>query len=156
MFALKVVWYRLVMWLIKVVSFLMPQGKPLLLSGCGSSIELARTVARFGHKRVLIVTDTVLRELGVLNPIITELETLVAGIEEITGNSLDVDEVMSIVKSNGGVDSLRMSFYEQGDLEDDRVWDMWRIEGPSFVWHFRGSPHVHAYINISEVPSVRS
>jgi alcohol dehydrogenase len=75
MFALKVVWYRLVMWLIKVVSFLMPQGKPLLLSGCGSSIELARTVARFGHKRVLIVTDTVLRELGVLNPIITELET---------------------------------------------------------------------------------
>jgi hypothetical protein len=28
------------------------------------------------------------------------------------------------------------------------MWDMWRIEGPSFVWHFRGAPHVHAYINI--------
>jgi hypothetical protein len=67
----------------------------------------------------------------------------------------DVSEVMSIVKSSGGLDSLRMSFYEQDDLEDDRIWDMWRIEGPSFVWHFRGSPHVHAYINISEVPYAR-
>jgi hypothetical protein len=23
------------------------------------------------------------------------------------------------------------------------------VEGPSFVWHFRGAPHVHAYINIA-------
>ena len=45
MFALKVLWYRLVMLVIKMLSFLMPQGKPLLLSGCGSSLELARTVA---------------------------------------------------------------------------------------------------------------
>ena len=75
MFALKVLWYRLVMLLIKTLSFLMPQGKPILLSGCGSSIELARTVARFGHRRVLIITDTVLQELGVLDPIIAELET---------------------------------------------------------------------------------
>jgi hypothetical protein len=66
----------------------------------------------------------------------------------------DVGEAMAAMKSGGGFDALSMSFYEQEDLDDDRVWDMWRIEGPTFVWHFRGSPHVHAYINIGElVPS---
>ena len=60
----------------------------------------------------------------------------------------DRDEVMEIVKESGGLDKLHMAFYQNGDLESDKVWDMWRVEGPSFVWHFRGAPHVHAYINI--------
>ena len=60
----------------------------------------------------------------------------------------DVEEVMEVLKAGGGVENLHMAFYAQGDLKDDEVWDIWRVEGPSFVWHFRGSPHVHAYINI--------
>jgi hypothetical protein len=60
----------------------------------------------------------------------------------------DVDEVMEILKATGGIDKLHMAFYQQEDLENDKVWDIWRVEGPSFVWHFRGAPHVHAYINI--------
>jgi len=60
----------------------------------------------------------------------------------------DVDEVMEVLKAGGGVDKLHMAFYAQGDLKDDDVWDIWRVEGSSFVWHFRGAPHVHAYINI--------
>lgn len=60
----------------------------------------------------------------------------------------DVDEVMEILKASGGIDKLHMAFYQQGDLGSDKVWDIWRVEGPSFVWHFRGAPHVHAYINI--------
>jgi len=63
----------------------------------------------------------------------------------------DVHEVMQIVKAGGGIDKLHMAFYQQDDLDNDKVWDIWRVEGPSFVWHFRGAPHVHAYINISEV-----
>ena len=61
----------------------------------------------------------------------------------------DVKEVMKILKGRGGLDALHMAFYQQGDLNKDKVWDIWRIEGPGFVWHFRGAPHVHAYINIS-------
>jgi len=61
----------------------------------------------------------------------------------------DRDEVMEIVKESGGVDKLHMAFYQKGDLGSDKVWDIWRVEGPSFVWHFRGAPHVHAYINIA-------
>ena len=60
----------------------------------------------------------------------------------------DVDEVMAILKSSGGLDQLHMAFYQEEDLDSDKVWDMWRLEGPSLVWHFRGAPHVHAYINI--------
>ena len=63
----------------------------------------------------------------------------------------DVDEVMEILKATGGVEKLHMAFYQQGDLQSDKVWDIWRVEGPSFVWHFRGAPHVHAYINIGQI-----
>jgi len=61
----------------------------------------------------------------------------------------DVDEVFEILKSSGGVDKLHLAFYQEGDLQNDKTWDIWRVEGPAFVWHFRGAPHVHAYINIA-------
>jgi hypothetical protein len=61
----------------------------------------------------------------------------------------DVDEVFAILKASGGVDKLHLAYYQEGDLQDDKTWDIWRVEGPSFVWHFRGAPHVHAYINIA-------
>ncbi|MBI1312190.1 DUF3500 domain-containing protein [bacterium] len=60
----------------------------------------------------------------------------------------DVDEALAVLKQGGGLKTLHMAYYQDSDLEDDKVWDVWRIEGPSFVWHFRGDPHVHAYINI--------
>lgn len=63
----------------------------------------------------------------------------------------DVQEALDILAAGGGMDGLHMAFYSQEDLNDDKVWDMWRIEGPSFVWNFRGAPHVHAYINIGEI-----
>lgn len=63
----------------------------------------------------------------------------------------DVDEVMSILKNTGGLDQLHMAFYQEEDLDSDKVWDIWRVEGPSLVWHFRGAPHVHAYINIGVI-----
>ncbi len=63
----------------------------------------------------------------------------------------DVDETVSILKQSGGLDQLHLAFYQQGDLGNDQVWDIWRIEGPSFVCHFRGAPHVHAYINVGIV-----
>lgn len=63
----------------------------------------------------------------------------------------DIDEVMQILKDTGGVDQLHMAFYQQEDIGGDKVWDIWRVEGPSFVWHYRGAPHVHAYINIGQI-----
>jgi len=60
----------------------------------------------------------------------------------------DIEEATALLKKGGGLKKLRMAFYREGDLNHDKVWDIWRIEGPSFVAHFRGAPHVHAYLNI--------
>jgi hypothetical protein len=62
--------------------------------------------------------------------------------------SEDVEEAMEIIKAAGGMDGLHMAFYKEGDLGNDQLWDIWRVEGPSFVSHFRGAPHVHAYLNV--------
>ena len=62
----------------------------------------------------------------------------------------DVNEAVGYLKKAGGLDSLHVAFYAEDDLGDDRVWDRWRIEGPGFVWYFRGSPHVHSWVNIGE------
>jgi len=62
----------------------------------------------------------------------------------------DGDEAMKLIDAGGGIDQLRFAFYQQDDLGTDKIWDMWRIEGPNAVIHFRGAPHVHAYINISQ------
>ena len=61
----------------------------------------------------------------------------------------DQDEVLACLKKQGGLDKCVLSFYEDEDIGDDKVWDNWRIEGPSFVWYFRGAPHVHVWVNIA-------
>jgi hypothetical protein len=66
----------------------------------------------------------------------------------------DQDEIMACLKKMGGMDKCHLAFYKQGDLGDDGEWDNWRLEGPSFVWYFRGFPHVHIWINVGDDPSV--
>ena len=61
----------------------------------------------------------------------------------------DVDEVLACISENGGIDRLHMSFYQDGDLGDDGIWDRWQVKGPGFVWYFRGSPHVHTWLNVA-------
>jgi hypothetical protein len=65
----------------------------------------------------------------------------------------DQEEVQSALKAQGGLDKCRLTFYQQGDLGDDGEWDNWRIEGPAFVWYFRGTPHVHIWVNVADDPS---
>src|SRR6059036_598389 len=60
----------------------------------------------------------------------------------------DRDEAMRYIKANGGVESLAMSFYKNLDIGSDGVWDVWQLESPTMVWYFRGSPHVHTWVNI--------
>jgi hypothetical protein len=67
----------------------------------------------------------------------------------------DRDEVVAALKKQGGLDACHLAFYEQNDIGRDKVWDNWRLEGPSFVWHFRGSPHVHVWVNVADSPDVK-
>ena len=59
------------------------------------------------------------------------------------------------LKAQGGLDKCSLAFYREGDIGNDQVWDNWRLEGPSFVWYFRGEPHVHVWVNVADDPSVK-
>jgi hypothetical protein len=63
--------------------------------------------------------------------------------------AFDADEVRECLGANGGVDKLRLTFFKEGDIGNDGVWDIWKLEGPAFSWFFRGSPHVHTWLNVA-------
>jgi hypothetical protein len=61
----------------------------------------------------------------------------------------DADEVMDIIKQNGGLDKIHLAFYKDKGMNDKQLWHFWRLEGPGFVWNYRVLPHVHTFVNIS-------
>lgn len=61
----------------------------------------------------------------------------------------DADEVMEIIRRNGGLERIHLAFYRDRGANDDARWHFWRLEGPGFVWNYRILPHVHCYVNIS-------
>ncbi len=68
----------------------------------------------------------------------------------------DRDEALSCIKAQGGLEKCSLAFYKAGDIGNDKVWDNWRLEGPSFVWYFRGTPHVHVWVNMADSADVKT
>jgi hypothetical protein len=67
----------------------------------------------------------------------------------------DRDDAMACLDRQGGLNRCSLAFYRDGDIGNDGEWDNWRLEGPSFVWYYRGEPHVHVWVNIADTPSVQ-
>lgn len=67
----------------------------------------------------------------------------------------DRDEVTKCLKAQGGLEKCSLAFYTDNDLGADSIWDNWRLEGPSFVWYFRGAPHVHVWVHVADSPEVK-
>jgi len=68
---------------------------------------------------------------------------------------VDQEEVRKCLSAQGGLEKCKIAFFADSDLGNDQVWDVWRIEGPSFVWHYRGAPHVHVWANVADDSSVK-
>ncbi len=83
---------------------------------------------------------------------------------------LEAKRARDTIDSHGGVDELRLAFYESHGFYEDMqsvasldaaerarrgvpYWQVWRIEGPGTVIHFQGHPHVHAYVQIVQDPT---
>ena len=64
----------------------------------------------------------------------------------------DGDEVMDLVRRNGGMERIHIAFYRDQGANDNARWHFWRLEGPGFVWNYRILPHVHTYVNIALRP----
>jgi hypothetical protein len=61
----------------------------------------------------------------------------------------DGDEVMEIIKANGGMEKIALAFYNDPNVKEKADWHYWRLEGPGFVWSFRSLEHVHTFVNIT-------
>jgi hypothetical protein len=66
----------------------------------------------------------------------------------------DQDEALECLKKLGGLDKCCLAFYKDRIEGNDAEWDNWRLEGPAFVWYFRGNPHVHVWVNVADDASV--
>jgi hypothetical protein len=62
--------------------------------------------------------------------------------------------VLQCLEKQGGLDKCHLIFYREHTLDKEGEWDNWRVEGPAFVWYFRGYPHVHIWIHVADDPSV--
>lgn len=62
----------------------------------------------------------------------------------------DADEVIDLIRRNGGFQRLHLAFYQDPASNDQARWHFWRLEGPGFVWNYRILPHVHCYVNIAQ------
>lgn len=62
---------------------------------------------------------------------------------------VDADEVRECLAEGGGVDKMRLTYFKDGDIGGDGVWDIWKLEGPAFSWYFHGSPHVHTWLHVA-------
>jgi hypothetical protein len=74
-------------------------------------------------------------------------KTLLALVEPFRDE--DQQAVAACLHRQGGLDGCSLAFYQEGSLAGDGEWDNWRLEGPSFVWYFRGTPHVHVWVNVA-------
>ena len=76
---------------------------------------------------------------------------VVAGILENYGEA-NAAHALECLNRNGGVDALHFADYDVdyqgGRHAGDRPSQVFRLEGAGAVFHFRGQPHVHAFVNV--------
>jgi hypothetical protein len=64
----------------------------------------------------------------------------------------DRARIADCLERQGGLDALTLAFGRAKRMSAPD-WDDWRLQGPSFVWHWRGWPHVHVWVNVGDDPS---
>jgi len=78
-----------------VAARLLPAPTPFMLTGPGSSVQLARLIADGGARSVLVVTDKVLVELGVVAPVLNALQE--AGLAVTVFSEVEPDPTIDII-----------------------------------------------------------
>ncbi|BFM16152.1 iron-containing alcohol dehydrogenase [Maricurvus nonylphenolicus] len=94
-FSLQVLFYKTLMFFIGVAAKVIPQPKPTVYCGPDSALRLTNSMIQFGYKKVLIVTDRVLHEMGLLDPIKDKLAS--AGVEVTVYDGVEPNPTFSQV-----------------------------------------------------------
>jgi alcohol dehydrogenase class IV len=103
MFQLQVLFYKFLMVINRVLIALLPENKPTVFSGSGSSLQLTGAMAQFGARKVLVVTDKILNELGLIKPIADSLEA--EGVSVVIFDGVEPDPSFAVVEA--GLDMLK-------------------------------------------------
>jgi len=61
----------------------------------------------------------------------------------------DVAHAQECLEANGGIAALHLATFEHGEDGPIPEGQVFRLEGPAAVFHFRGHPHVHAFVNVA-------
>ncbi len=75
---------------------LIPIAQPMLLVGPGSAARLGQTVADFGHRRLLLVTDAVIARLGLMAPLTDALHA--AGMPFVVFDAVTADAPIPLIE----------------------------------------------------------
>ncbi len=118
--------------------------------------QRARALVQTRHPdegNVHVRPDNLREGIGVGELTAEQQAIIAATIRELLAQYGDkaVAEMTDIVTANGGWTTQRLAFYAGPDWHHDGLWDVWRLEGPGFLYYYRGMPHVHAYVNIFRV-----
>ena len=81
---------------LKVVATVIAVPRPLVLLGPGSALRLCDTMSHRGVNHVLIVTDSMLAKLGIIDPMIHRLQAL--GIKTTVFSGVTPDPTMTVVE----------------------------------------------------------
>ncbi len=87
--SLRSVSWSAAMKLAGVVTGMLPIPQPLLLVGPGSSRRLGEALCGFGHRRLLIVTDAVVAQLGLHQPLVEALDS--GGVAHVLFDQISAD-----------------------------------------------------------------
>lgn len=79
-----------------VVTGFLPIPQPMLLVGPGSSKRLGQALAGFGHKKLLIVTDRVVAELGLLKGLTQALKK--GGVDFVVFDAITADAPIPVIE----------------------------------------------------------
>ncbi len=60
-----------------------------------------------------------------------------------------VPEVKKCLREEESLDSLRLTYFKDGDIGDASGCAIWKLDGLGFAWYFHGVPHVHAWLNVA-------
>ena len=64
----------------------------------------------------------------------------------------DVAYAWECLRANGGIEALHLADYDQDHQHGRNVAggpsQIFRLEGPAAVFHYRGEPHLHAFLNV--------
>ena len=75
---------------------IMPIPQPTLLIGPGSSARLGHAIAGFGHKKLLIVTDSIISKLGLMQSMTDALHA--GGSEYVVFDAITADAPVPIIE----------------------------------------------------------